>query len=59
VRAKTKRKDGRKLPALIADLNRTLRGWFGYFKHSYRTVFPSLDGWIRRRLRRILLKRRG
>ena len=59
VRAKTKRKDGRKLTAIIADLNRTLRGWFGYFKHSYRTVFPSLDGWVRRRLRRILLKRRG
>jgi RNA-directed DNA polymerase len=59
VRAKTKRKDGRKLAVIIADLNRTLRGWFGYFKHSYRTVFPSLDGWVRRRLRRILLKRRG
>jgi RNA-directed DNA polymerase len=59
VRAKTKRKDGRKLAVIIADLNRTVRGWFGYFKHSYRTVFPSLDGWIRRRLRRILLKRRG
>jgi RNA-directed DNA polymerase len=59
VRAKTKRTDGRSLAVIVADLNRTLRGWFGYFKHSHRTEFPSLDGWIRRRLRRLLLKRRG
>jgi RNA-directed DNA polymerase len=59
VRAKTKRTDGRSLARIIADLNRTVRGWFAYFKHSYRTVFPSLDGWLRRRLRRMLLKRRG
>ena len=59
VRAKTRRVNGRCLPAIIADLNRTLQGWFVYYKHSYRTVFRSLDGWVRRRLRRILLKRRG
>lgn len=33
-----------------------LRGWFEYFKQAYRTTFPSLDGWIRRRLRAILRK---
>lgn len=59
VRGKTRRSDGRSLRFIILDLNRTLRGWFGYFQHSYRTVFTGLDGWIRRRLRRILLKRRG
>ena len=59
VRAQTRRTDGRALPVVLLDLNRTLRGWFAYFKHCYRTVFPTLDGWIRRRLRRILLKRRG
>ena len=41
------------------DLNPTLRGWFEYFKHSYKTTFPSLDGWIRMRLRSILRKRQG
>lgn len=57
IRCKTRRKDGRSLPMIIADVNRTLVGWFEYFKHSYRTVFPSLDGWIRMRLRTILRRR--
>jgi RNA-directed DNA polymerase len=42
---------------IIADLNRTLPGWFEYFKHSHRATFPPLDGRIRRRLRHILRKR--
>ena len=42
---------------IIADLNRTWRGWFEYFTHSPGTTFPPLDGWIRRRLRNILRKR--
>ena len=57
VRAKTKRTTGHSLPRIIADLNRTLRGWFEYFKHSHRATFPPLDGWIRRRLRNLLRKR--
>ena len=57
VRAKTKRTDGRSLEAIITDVNRTVRGWFEYFKHSHRTTFPRLDGWIRMRLRSILRKR--
>jgi RNA-directed DNA polymerase len=57
VRTTTNRTSGRSLPMIIADLNRTLRGWFEYFKHSQRTTFPPLDGWIRRRLRSILRKR--
>jgi RNA-directed DNA polymerase len=57
VRAKTKRTSGQSLAYIIADLNRTLRGWFEYFKHSYKTTFPSEDGYVRRRLRSILRKR--
>jgi RNA-directed DNA polymerase len=57
VRAKTKRTCGRSLKAIIEDLNRTLRGWLGYFKRSHHTVFGTLDGWIRRRLRSVLRKR--
>ena len=41
------------------DLNPTLRGWFEYFKHSHKTTFRQLDGWIRMRLRSILRKRLG
>jgi RNA-directed DNA polymerase len=57
IRAKTKRTNGRSLEAIIAKLNPQLRGWFGYFKHSFHRVFGSLDGWIRMRLRSILRKR--
>ena len=58
IRSATRRTSGRSLPRIIAeDLNPKLRGWFGYFKHSYKTTFPYLDGWIRMRLRSILRKR--
>jgi RNA-directed DNA polymerase len=57
IRAKTHRANGRSLNMIIADVNRTLRGWFEYFKHSYHTTFPSVDGWVRMRLRSILRKR--
>lgn len=43
----------------MVDVNRTLRGWFGYFQHSNKWTFPPLDGWIRKRLRSILRKRAG
>jgi RNA-directed DNA polymerase len=59
IRAKTRRANGRSLKMIVADVNRTLRGWFEYFKHSSRTAFPELDGWIRMRLRSILRKRAG
>jgi RNA-directed DNA polymerase len=59
IRAKTKRTSGKSLPAIILDLTPTLRGWFEYFKHSQKTTFRELDGWIRMRLRSILRKRRG
>lgn len=58
IRSATTRTSGRSLPRIIVEgLNPKLRGWFGYFKHSYQTTFPYLDGWIRMRLRSILRKR--
>jgi RNA-directed DNA polymerase len=59
IRAKTRRTAGRSLRAIIDGLNPVLRGWFVYFQHSYRTTFPDLDGWLRRRLRSLLRRRRG
>jgi RNA-directed DNA polymerase len=59
IRAKTKRTSGKCLPAIIGSLNPTLRGWFGYFKHSHKTTFATWDAWIRMRLRSILRKRQG
>ena len=58
IRAKTGRQTGGSLEAIIAGLNPIVRGWFGYFKQSHWTAFPSLDGWIRMRLRSILRWRR-
>ena len=56
IREKTKRTRGQSLAAVIADLNRTLRGWFGYFKHVHPSIFADLDKMIRRRLRAMLRK---
>jgi RNA-directed DNA polymerase len=57
MRQKTRRTAGHSLAVIIGDVNRTLRGWFAYFKHSHRS-FDSLDSWIRMRLRTILRWRR-
>ena len=57
VRVKTKRSRSGSIEEIIADLNLMLRGWFEYFKHAYKTTFNSNDGFVRRRLRAILLKR--
>jgi len=59
IRAKTKRTSGHSLREIIADVNRTLRGWYEYFKHSRRWIFHALDSWVRMRLRSILRKRLG
>ena len=56
VRDKTRRTRGDSLARVIADLNPTLRGWFGYFKHAYHTTFAEVDGFARRRLRAFLRK---
>lgn len=60
LRAKTRRTSGRSLARIIADVNRTLRGWFHYFQHTTRSwAFRSLDSWLRMRLRSLLRRRQG
>lgn len=59
IRAKTRRTNGKSLEETISDVNRTLVGWFEYFKHSHKFTFPPLDKWIRMRLRSILRNRTG
>ena len=59
VRVRTKRNQGQSLQVIIANVNRTTKGWFGYFKHSHRYTFDSLDRFIRQRLRSLLRRRRG
>jgi RNA-directed DNA polymerase len=62
IRAKTRRSQGRSMTMICQDLNRSLRGWFEYYKHSKATAFETVDGYIRGRLRSILrarTRRRG
>lgn len=59
IRSKTKRSNGHSLAVIIDGVNRTLKGWFEYFKHSRKWTFPIIDKWVRRRLRGILRKRIG
>ena len=56
IREKTRRTRGDSIEKIISDLNPTIRGWFGYFKHAHHYTFNSLDGFIRRRLRAVLSK---
>lgn len=59
IREKTPRTSGQSLERIIVTVNRTLQGWFNYFKHSHPRTFAPLDGWVRMRLRSILRKRHG
>ena len=58
IREKTGRCGGVSLEQEIAELNPVLRGWFGYFKQAHHTTFTDVDGFIRRRLRSMLLKQK-
>ena len=52
IRKLTPRENHQAVQVLIAGLNQYLRGWIGYFGIAdCRSIFRSLDGWIRRRLR--------
>ena len=59
IRGFTKRGNGNSLEDVIAKLNPSLIGWFGYFKHSRKCIFRHIDSWIRMRLRSILRNRQG
>jgi RNA-directed DNA polymerase len=59
IRGKTRRTHGQSLAATLVDLNRTLAGWFEYFKHSHKPTFATLDSGVRMRLRSILRRWRG
>jgi RNA-directed DNA polymerase len=51
------RSRGISLEQMIQQLNTYLRGWMQYYRIvETSTVFPNLDGWIRRRLRCFMAK---
>ena len=55
--ALTRRTDGNSLRTIIERVNRSLKGWFEYFKHSATGALKIEDQWVRGRLRSILDKR--
>jgi RNA-directed DNA polymerase len=57
IRGKTGRLDPRPMGEIVKDVNRTLSGWFEYFRHSVCNVFSPQDEWVRGRLRAILRRR--
>ena len=57
IRAKTCRVMSGSLEEIIENLNRTLRGWFNYFKHVNKYTLNTFDAFVRRRLRAILCQR--
>jgi len=59
IKPKTRRNNGKSMEAIVADINRTLKGWFAYFKHVHPSELGEIDQWLRMRLRSILRKRRG
>ena len=56
IRTRTRRTEGKSIKRVIEILNPTLKGWFVYFKHAEKLTFPTIDGFIRRRLRAMLRK---
>jgi RNA-directed DNA polymerase len=59
LRKPTKRCNKRGMKAIIGEINLTLRGWYGYFKHAHPSELAEQDVWVRIRLRSILRKRHG
>jgi RNA-directed DNA polymerase len=59
LRGKTKRTNGNSLGDIIKNVSISLRGWFGYFKHSNPNTLRDIDQWVRMRLRSILRRRLG
>jgi RNA-directed DNA polymerase len=57
LRPLTKRNNPKSLGDLLAAINRILSGWYNYFKYIRASSFKAIDGFIRRRLRAMLVRR--
>jgi RNA-directed DNA polymerase len=58
LREKLPRQSGGSIEQLVANVNKTLRGWFGYFKYSQPSAMQRVDEWTRERIRHILRRRK-
>lgn len=51
---------GRSLDAVVGDLNRTLRGWHGYFRHgSSSKAFSRINEYVHLRLATYMSRKHG
>ncbi len=57
LRAKSRRGRPGGVKQIVSEINRTLRGWYGYFKWSQPTAMQRVDEWTRERIRHILRRR--
>lgn len=57
LRAKLGRSRPGSVGTIASEVNRTLRGWYQYFKWSQPTAIQRVDEWTRERIRHILRKR--
>ena len=57
LRAKLGRSRPGSVPTIASEVNRTLRGWYNYFKWSQPTGMQRVDEWTRERIRHILRRR--
>ena len=57
IRQKTSRVRSGSIEMIIADVNKTLRGWYQYFKDVTKYTLGTFDSFVRRRLRAILCSR--
>lgn len=57
IRMRTRRNNGKSMKAIIADVNRTVRGWGNYFQGGVANVPTRLESWIRMRLRSVQRRR--
>lgn len=59
IRRLTQRNRGRKLEAIVYELNQYLKGWVIYYRHArMKTYLAGMDEWMRRKLRCYRLKQR-
>jgi RNA-directed DNA polymerase len=59
LRALTRRNRSGSLPVICAELAPLQRGWFNFFREgNSQGTFQTLDGWLRRRLRSLLRRRK-
>jgi len=57
LREKLRRGRSGSIRQIVAELNPTLRGWYGYFQYSLPSAMARVDEWVRERIRHIIRRR--